>query len=173
MAKKKPYKSIKRSARMVYIPIAAVLSLGALGPEDLLAGPISSNLTHDFWCVGTKLTWSIETLTDGEVPLQFGLSHSDYTSAEVEECVEVEVLGPLGKIEQEQANRLVRHVGVFARSGLVDQGFNDGKPAWTACKFVLQDGSTLEMWCHNRSGAALTAGAVISIMGWMLGYWLY
>lgn len=162
----------RRRRPMVWIPVTAEFSVGALtdnavAKSDLLGG----NLTEDFYWAGSKLTWSARGGTSGEGAVEVGLAHGDYTAAEIEENLEVAFLGPLAKIQQEQARRLVRRVGTFPQVS-ADERLNDGVPVVTASKFVQQDGASPAVWAHNLSGATLTTGLVIIITGHIYGRWI-
>ncbi len=162
----------RRYGRLVWIPVTFELSVGALLDNDVIdADLLGGNLTEDFYWVGSKLVWSTRGGTSGEGPIEVGMAHGDYSAAEIEENLEVAFLGPLGKIEQEQARRLVRRVGTF--SGISSpENLNNGEAIITKSNFVQQDGASPSGWAHNLSGATLTTGLVIVATGHLYGRWI-
>ncbi len=157
---------------MVWIPVTFEMSLGALADndviiDDVLGGP----LTEDFYWVAAKLKWSLRNATPGEGPIEVGLSHGDYTAAEVEENLEVDFLGPGSKIEQEQARRLVRRVGVYDVV-TAEEKLENGIAVRTGCKFVIENGQNPQVWAHNLAGQTLTTGAIVVGTGHLYGRWI-
>ncbi len=110
------------------------------------------------------ILWTLRGLTAGEGPLVFGVAHSDYTAAEIVEALAATIVDGSDKIAAEQANRLVRKIGVF--SGFdTNETFNDGKSMKTRLNWEIQDGVSLNIWVLNNTGAILTTGAAIQANG--------
>ncbi len=96
------------------------------------------------------------------------MAHSDYTAAEVEECLEAQTaINPGNKVGQEQANRLVRSVGTVAGQGLAGAslGFNDGKPVKTKLNWHMAIGDALNVWIRNGSQVVYTTGSALRVQG--------
>ncbi len=137
------------------------LSLGTLASKTLIAdtfdeAPEEKTLVSSIVC-----TWALDNITGGQGPISFGVAHSDYSDAEIEEVLENAASWDQGsKVEQEIAKRLVRQIGVFSGdkvAGEVDDiTVNDGKPIKTKLNWRLNIGDTLKMWAYNISPAALS-----------------
>ncbi len=101
--------------------------------------------------------------------LQFGFAHSDYTAAEIEECLENTASMDLGdKIAREQADRWVRVIGAFNGLATAAGGgvqFNDGKPVKINLNWLMAAGDTLNMWMRNSSGTVYLTGSSIATQG--------
>ncbi len=159
----------KRSFNLRRVRVAQGVAPGALASQDVLVGAITAATTDPIRIISADLTWNWSdigaAIDDGA---SVGYSHSDYSAAEVEECLEQSGSIDLGsKIAQEQANRLVRTVGVFSggiasASGL---NLNDGKPIKTKLNWRLSSGDTLNIWIWNGSGVVWTTGSAVVVQG--------
>ncbi len=178
-AKKKSSK--RRNRKLDVIPVEGTLALSTLADDTVVvSGLTSSNLTEDFFVISTDLSVMVNGLTAGEgEPMTVGISHGDYSAGEIGEATDVELLGPADKIQQEQADRLVRKITTLRGDGLNTQvemkGLNrDGGPIIrTKWRFVIENGKTPAIWIKNRSGAALTTGATLRWDGYIYGRWLH
>ncbi len=163
MAKKSRYGSGFKATRFF-----DSLSLGTLANEDVVGGDMigGQQVVDNTWMMSIRANWTIDDLTVGQGPIIVGVAHGDYTDAEIEEWIEVNSsISQQNLVENEQARRFIRQVGVFDGS-LVGQSLNDGKPIKTKLKFVLQAGETLRMWAYNFSGDALqTTVPVVRALG--------
>ncbi len=98
---------------------------------------------------------------------EFGYAHSDYTAAEIEECLEAFTSIDLGdKIAQEQANRLVRSVGTIAGDASGGR-FADGRKVKTRLNWLLAAGDAIHLWVRNSSGTVWITGSEILVNGEM------
>ncbi len=150
------------------VRLAATLPVGALASLDVGATQaLHAVATEKFRVTSIDATYNWDDLTGGDTGLTFGVAHSDYTAAEIEECIEASGSIDRGnKIAQEQANRLVREIGTFETDGT--QGlFNDGKPVKTKLNWVMITGQTLNLWFRNGSGTIYTTGSDILVNGKM------
>ncbi len=152
------------------IPQQATLAVGALAALDVTTSPIGVASVDTYRCKSVKASYSIADLGAAiDDSFQFGLAHSDYTPAEVEECLEASAAIDLGdKIAQEQANRLVRRIGTISQAGgIVASGlqFNDGKPVSTKLNWVMSIGDTINMWVRNGSAVVYTTGSLLVMSG--------
>ncbi len=162
------------------LPINGTLALSTLGSAVVLVGDLFlGNLTEDFYAISTDLSAEITALTAGEgEPMFCGFAHGDYSVANIKEHLEVKLLGPGNKIEQEQTRRLIRKAGSFSGDGTNTQtnmrlGGRTGEAnIRTKLKFVIQSGKTLNLYVYNFSGAALTTGATLRWTGTVYGRWI-
>ncbi len=170
----------RRSSNFVAIPINGSLTVGALANQavvldDLMGG----NFTNDIYCMSVDIQGDLIGLTAGEGdPSQLGMAHGDYTVTEVAENLNVILLGPANKIQQEQARRLVRKTGVFHGDGLNTQltmplqGKDGSANIRTKLGFVIESGKTLQAFFFNNSGATMTTGATFRYSGTLYGRWI-
>jgi len=136
------------------------LQLGTLASNTLISNTWDEVAVERTLLSSIVSTWTLDQLTGSQGPLIFGVAHSDYTDAEIEEVIENTGSWDAGdKISQERAKRLVRQIGVFVgtRPGaeLGDVEVNDGKPIKTKLNWILTTGDTLKMWVFN-TGLALS-----------------
>ncbi len=159
----------RRSFNLRRVRVASGFAVGALAALDLIAGAIIPVATDPYRLMSTDLTYKITDLgsasDDGQ---EFGLAHSDYSDAEIEECLESQASIDLGdKVAQEQANRLVRSIGTFTGDGLSggDKNVNDGLPIKTKLNWHMSTGDALRLWIRNGSGVIWTTGSAIVAQG--------
>lgn len=119
--------------------------------------------------ISADLNWIAKDITGGEGPIQFGLAHSDYTAAEIEEWFEVGnglTTGDL--VSREIAKRQIRQVGAIDFDNASGQGnaqFNDGRVKRTKLGFRIADGQTVNIWVRNMDGTDLTTGVEVNAAG--------
>ncbi len=159
----------RRRFNLRKVRIASFVNAGALASLDVIVGPITNNLSDDMRFMSVDLTYSLDdigaTQDDGQ---EFGLAHSDYTAAEIEEALEASQSIDLGnKVASEQANRLVRVIGNFQGAPGTGAGksFNNGLPVKTKLNWKMSSGDQLSLWIRNGSGTVYTTGARVSILG--------
>ncbi len=168
MAKKR--RRSRRRFNLRKVRVAASPPVGALATEDVITTAIVNAIADKLRLISFDATYTwvdIAAATDGG--LEFGLAHSDYSAAEIEECLEAVGSIDLGdKVAQEQANRLVRVIGSFssvsAATGQEAQ-FNDGRRVKTKLNWLLSAGDTLNLWMRNGSGVVYTTGSSIAAIG--------
>lgn len=147
------------------LPFQDSLTLGALAASDVVSEAFAQTVTEDTWLISADVSWSINGHTATQGPIDVGLAHSDYTAAEIEECLEIASSWDVGdKIAQEKRRRKVRFVGTF-NGDQEHESLNDGVPIKTKLGFKLAEGDTLSLWAYNRDGAALTTGTVVVVNG--------
>ncbi len=144
-------------------------AIGALASLDVLVGPIINTASNAYRVMSLNLTWGISdlgaTADDGQ---EFGVAHSDYSAAEVEECLEAAASIDIGdKVAIEQANRLVRVIGQMTGAPGTGAGlsYNEGLPVKTKLNWAIGIGDTLNVWVRNGSGTVYTTGATITATG--------
>ncbi len=159
----------RRNPNFVALPFRTSMTLSTLAATTAFAtGTLSGNFTEDFRCISVDSKWSITGLTDGEGPIAVGFAHNDYSVGEIKEALEVNLLGPGNKTEQEQAGRLVRDVGTFEQ--LTNTNLNDGNLFRTRLNWQIQDGKELDVYAFNE-GSQLTTGTIVFVSGKLYGYW--
>ncbi len=159
------------SKNFVAIPVTAAITLGTLANNTVVKGSLLGTLLEDLYVISADLIWTIRSLTVGEGPIEVGVVHSDYTVTEILENLDVTLLGPGTKIEQERSRRLVRRIGMFNGLGS-EEVLNDGQVIRTKMRFTCQDGKDLDAWVRNSSGATLITGAIVQVHGTVYGRWM-
>ena len=133
----------------VAIPIESALSLGTLGDATIIKADIPTGvLTEDLFCISADVQISVNGVTAGELlPSTWRICHSDYDVTEVKKALEIVLLGPGNKIEQERSRRLVRKGGQFKNDPLVPSVLQMDGPGTKRLKlrFVVQNGKSLQI----------------------------
>ncbi len=136
------------------------LLLGTLASKTLIADDWDDVVDEKTLISSIVATWTLDQLTAPQGPILFGVAHSDYTAAEIEEVIENTGSWNEGsKVQQEVAKRQVRVIGTYSAevgaATIVDVKFNQGKPVKTKLNWILTTGDTLKMWAYNLSASAL------------------
>ncbi len=147
--------------------------LGALGANTLTSATVGGSVVERTFVSSVKATWSINGLeaVQNDGPVTVGLSHSDYTDAEITEFIANAGSWNEGdKIAQEQGRRKIKIVGTFMNFGLAGAQIrtfvlNDGKPIHTKLNWILVTGQTLKIWAFNTGSSPLTSGALAQTIG--------
>lgn len=163
----------RRKFNLRKVRVEAGMAIGALAASDVVSSTLTATSANVYRVLSVKLSYSIVELgatIDGA--FQFGIAHSDYTAAEIEECIEATGSIDIGdKVAQEQANRLVREIGTIgtgdATAALVDVVYNEGRPVKTKLNWLIGIGDTLVMYIRNGSGDVYTTGASLKAKGEM------
>ncbi len=155
--------------KMRQVRVNSILQAGALASNDVIVGAVINAAadTYRLISVHAAYAWGdLGALVDHGCV--FGLAHSDYSAAEVEECLESITAIDLGdKVAQEQANRLVREIGVIQPAAAVSGSsvYNDGRPVKTRLNWLMSIGDQLNLWIRNSSGTVWTTNSEVSIDG--------
>ncbi len=158
------------------IRVAAGVSTTALPTLDVVAGAITQVATETYRLLSVRFAYTWEDIAaiidDG---LEFGLAHSDYSAAEIEECLESQASIDRGnKTAQEQSDRWVRSIGRISNYGNVAEGgsapFNGGRKLKTRLNWAMTTGDTLNLWIRNGSGTVWTVGGSVQAIGEMYIY---
>ncbi len=143
--------------------IAESLPLLTLASLDVLGETLAATVDKPTRAMSVDCLFALNGMTALEGPVDVGLAHSDYTDAEIEECLEA--IGSWSsddKVANERANRFVRRVGQLDAE---HDELNDGKPVRVRLNWALASGSTLRYWARNVGSAALTTGAILTFNG--------
>ncbi len=168
---KKPYRKRKFNLRRVRFD--AQIALATVANQVVVTSGLTGTSANPYRCKSVKVTWNLKNLTAGEGPILFGYAHSDYTVAEIKECLEVGTSIDQGdKVALEQAQRLVRLVGSF-RGLNSEEEFNNGLPKKTKLNWKIGIGDEVSMFIYNDSGSTLTTGAFCDTLGemWIQDSW--
>ncbi len=160
----------KYKQKLVYLQVNTSLAAGALAAGDVIAADFPATLDDSFKAVWAKLFWTTQNFTVGEGPIVAGIANSDYTAAEIEECLEANASWDRGdKVANEQAKRQVRRCASFPLIA-VDERSNDGKPVYNKLFWTVDSEETLALWI--RAAQTLTTGGAVLIEGVVAGYYL-
>ncbi len=159
----------RRKFNLRRVRVNSFITVGALASGDVTEGSITASVSNPLRIMSANLTYALTDLgaaiDDGQ---EFGLSHGDYTAAEVEEALEASAgINLNDKIGNEQANRLVRVIGTLVGDPVADgsKTFNDGRPKKTKLNWYIGIGQTLALWIRNSSDTVWTTGAGLSVTG--------
>ncbi len=164
----------RKNDGFVALPFATSQATSTLADNTILLTNITGTLVDPLYVISLDVETAIRDATAGEGPMTYGVSHGDYSVAEI---LEATVAGQsiLGKavnmIEQERARRKVRKYGILPILA-ADEFLDDGRPTRVKCGFTVGSGQTLNIWQKNSSGGALTGGAVSEYTGTIYGRWL-
>ena len=171
MAKHGRRRGSRRKFNLRRVRVATSITVGALAAKDVVSSNVIGVSVSSYRLISVDFNYGLSDLgatsDDGQ---EFGLAHSDYSSAEIEEALEASAGIDAGdKIANERANRLVRSVGIMVGAPGTGAGlnFNDGNPKKTRLNWFMAPGDTLALWIRNSSGTVYTTGATIDIIGSM------
>ncbi len=160
----------KRKFKGRLIKITTSSAVGALASLDVVTNAITAVSANKYRALSfnCSYSWSNKSIIDDGAA--FGLAHSDYNAAEIEECLEANTAIDQGnKTEQEKANRLVREIGTFGSGGMATDGggvmFNNGEKVRTRLNWLMGIGDTVTLWIRNSSGTVYTTGSNITMNG--------
>jgi len=159
----------RKSRALVPVKFETAIALSTLA-NDTVISAIALTLTQDFDVISTDMTISIAGLTEGEGPIDVGLSDSVYTVAEIREWIDASPTQQYGA-EAEQSARRCRLFGTFSGDNAAET-LNDGLPIRKRMFIRGINGQPIaDVWANNNSGGTLTTGGVISIQGTHWGRW--
>ncbi len=154
----------RRGGRRAYkgyrkLPFTATSALGTTSADDVTSTALTPVMTETRRVLSLEATYALQGLTAGDGPLEYGVAHSDYTAAEIEEALEADASWDEGdKVAQEQAKRLVRQLGVFSEE---ETALNEGRLIKTRLNWLLATGDTLQFWIRNRGINASTGAEIL------------
>jgi len=150
--------------------ISHSMAVGALATQDVKTSSNSEVLTESAWLSSVKAIWAMQGGAFGadEGPVLVGISHSDYTAAEIEEWIENAASWDQNdEVGKEVARRKIRRVGIFHGLGVTTEAevMNDSKPIHTKCGWLMGTGQTVTMWAYNTGTETLQSGYDVKIEG--------
>ncbi len=144
------------------LPFTVDVAGGTVAADDVTSTTLTEVMTEERRVLSIELSVAMKALTAGDGPVEYGVAHSDYTAAEIEETLEAAGAWDEGdKIAQEQAKRLVRRIGVLTEA---ETALNEGRPIKVRLNWRIATGDTLQFWLRNR-GIQLTTGMEINAQG--------
>jgi len=152
------------------VRINAKSAAGALATLDVVSNAMINASVDTYRLISVKASYAwVDIQVVADDGMTFGLAHSDYTAAEVEECLEaIAAIDRGDKIAQEQSNRLVREIGSIESldsTGTGSRVFADGRQVHTRLNWFMSIGDQLNLWIRNASGIVWTTGSSISMNG--------
>ncbi len=136
------------------------LNLGTLAGATLVSVPFDNVVNERTFISSIKCIYAMDgfTKSSGDGPILVGVSHSDYTDAEIQAVIDATLSWNEGDlIAQEVAHRKVRRIGIFKNPADATESavLNDGKPIKTRLNWTLLQGQTLRLWCFNIGSSPL------------------
>ncbi len=169
MAKRRRRRKFRRYLRG---QIDHTLAIGALDALDLIGSIVGDTVTETTWLSSIRAIHTLVGFTPaaGDGPILVGVSHSDYTDAEIEGWIENNASwSKHNLVAQEIAKRKIRRIGVFQTEFddtiITSSTLNDGKPITTKCGWQLGSAQTIRLWAFNMGSSTLTTGALYKVEG--------
>ncbi len=142
------------------------LALTALASKDVVGAVFDEAVIERTFVSSIVAKYGLSgwTATAGAGPIIFGVAHSDYTDAEVEEWIEQSGQWSEGDLvaTREVGRRLIREIGTFETmpptAADVVTAF-DGRAKKTKLGWILTTGQTLRLWAYNAGGQAVATTA--------------
>ncbi len=146
------------------------ITLGTLA-DKIVVFATATALAQDIVTHSGDLSATLAGATGGEGPIMFGVCDPNLTVTEVKEALEASPVSQHDYPAVEQAKRPVRIIGTFQVAS-TQEDFNDGKPRRFKLRLRIPAGMSIpKFWAYNKSGAALTTGATITISAKHYGSW--
>ncbi len=157
---------------IVTIPDATSITLSTLANDGVIANT-AVPITDDFYCLSVDVTPVLRDQTDNEGPIKMGWANADLSVAEIVEALDARPLGRSSITELERSRRPARLFGTFDTSdGVGSSRLNEGNTIRVKINRVFSKGIGMQFFVINRSGAALTGGAILSVDARWYGRWL-
>ncbi len=144
--------------------LETVLPLGALVDAIAVIGgtPIDSSRANGVRILDLWMAVSFTGHTVGEGPILYGLGRDLESVTLLKEALEADPQGFSDKDELEKTTRNVMVLGYLSDIGSAVsnqwQGMRKIKFPWK----LIPEGSDLQVWAFNRSGATLTTGTIVA-----------
>ncbi len=142
------------------------LALTTLAAKTVAEQVFGDTVNERTFVSSVVLRWSLTAFTKstGDGPIMCGISHSDYSAAEIEAWIENADSWDEGNlVQQEIAKRKIRMVGVFENP--IDEAdsvvLNYGKSIRTKCGWILNQGQSLNLWGYNMGTSPLATTAPV------------
>ena len=154
----------RRDPNFVVLKVNAQVALGTLAANVAVKTALL-NPNDVLKVISADLTYSIQTLTPGEGPIDCGLSSDAYSVTQIVEAMDASPSNRADEVALERTRRRVRLAGTFPGE-TADSTLNDGrklrmrKMYWSFAADV-----DLACWAINRSGSTLTTGAFLEVSG--------
>lgn len=170
MAKHNP-KRRRRMGRYIRGNVNEDITFAGLTGVTLVAAAFDESVQERTFISSIIARYTMSNWTDiGNVgPILIGVAHNDYTAAEIEAFIEATGSWDEGNLtQQEIGKRKIRRIGIFKSPQSVDDNavLNDGKPIKTKLNWILNQGTTLDLWVYNLgTGTVATSTPVCHVEG--------
>ncbi len=161
----------RRTRGFVTLPFSTTIAMSTANSGIVVLQNAIASLGESFYAISADIAVASRGHTQGEGPLQVGMSHGDLTVTEIKEAIESDLSDPNDIIQKERSRRPVRTVG-YLRQDVDPALIGDGQLQRLKMKMKLGDGNAINVWASNRSGAQLTTGTIVHIDGLIYGRWL-
>lgn len=149
------------------------IDIGTLAAQAAAAQVNGDVVEEKTWISSVVASYGLGqfTVTAGVGPLIFGIAHSDYTAAEIEEWIENLGSWKEGdKIAQEIGRRKIKLVGEFdlqlPENTTGNIAFDHGQKQTTKLGWMLTTGQTFDLFIYNNGEAPFaTTDADLSMLG--------
>ena len=147
------------------------MALDTLAGLALLAGSFDETVNERSLVSSVVVAVGVtgQTSTDeNDGPIMVGVSHSDYSGAEIEAYIEN--LGSWNEgdlVNQETSRRKIRKIGVIEWPVATDEShfLFDGAKRKFKLNWILNQGQGLSMWAYNMGTSGLVTGSEVFIEG--------
>ncbi len=136
------------------------LLLSTLAAKTVIVQVFGDTVTERTLVSSAVLRYSMTAYTKstGDGPILVGISHSDYSTSEVEAWIETTgSWKEADLVQREVGARKIRMVGIFENP--IDEAatavLNDGKAIKTKLNWILTAGQTLQLWAYNMGTSPL------------------
>ncbi len=144
------------------IRISPSLALSNLVAGTAIATAVSASAENGYRVTSCDTVWTFDDLVEDEGPVTVGYAHSDYSVTEIKECLDSNASINVGNmIAREQANRLVRVVGSFSKTGTI----NDGRRIKTRLNWKFGEDDLLNIFAYNEATGSITTGSRLHVVG--------
>lgn len=146
-------------------------ALGTLAGADVLTQAVQDSVSERTRITSIVCSYALSdfTPTANAGPLIMGVTHGDYSDAEVEEWIELNTGWDIGdRVSQEISSRLIRRIGTFPAPVTAgdDTVLQNGRNIKTKLNWMLESGQTIRFWTYNTGTAALaTTDPNVSVAG--------
>ncbi len=159
----------RRPFNLRRVRVSGSTAVTALAAFDVITGEFVPVSDTPYRCMSIDITWQLTNLgATSDDGFEFGVAHSDYSAAEVEQALEaVQSVDTGNKQALEQADRLVRTIGTFQGAAGSGAGlsFNNGNPKKVKLNWYIGNGEGINTWVRNGSPTDYTIGANVSRLG--------
>ncbi len=168
---RKPAKRRVNFANYLRGSIDEEVSLTTLAAATLTSAPFDETVTETTRISTIIVAASLSNWTDiaNAGPILFGVSHSDYTEAEVEEYIEQTASWSAADlVGKEVSGRKIRRIGVIGGGATAAEAavWNDGRGRKFKLNWTLNTGQGLRLWAYNLGSAAVaTTVPVLELTG--------
>lgn len=145
------------------------LVITSLTTLDVTVEAVDDTVVEPAWLTSVKATYALAAWTPvlNAGPIVIGVSHSDYSAAEIEEWIENSgSWNQSDLVNQEIAKRKIRQIGVFqpeVASASTVVTLADGRMITTKCGWLLSEGMTVKFWAYNSGTVDVSAATAASV----------